>query len=226
VHRTSASACPHGRIRQGHLVQRAPRGRLRLPPDAKCTGIKVLCTTGFAMGLAHCPKRYAQVAQISLQFPYSAGVTGFSAKLAGGRTRHTIRVFDRRESHGRVCCHSAGSSKGSSRIPSSCPSRRRRGPQRYPPRRDRAPARDRRRARHRGARPRLTQELPSEGPPQSRVAPPTRPTRVARSTSRRWSSCRDSPGNCSSEAGTPWPRSALWADTAPANAGSGEGRGW
>ena len=29
------------------------------------------------------------MAQISLQFPYYAGVSGFSAKLAGGRTRHT-----------------------------------------------------------------------------------------------------------------------------------------
>jgi hypothetical protein len=66
-----------------------PMARLRPPSDAKCTGIKVLCTTGFAVGLVHCPKRYAQVAQISLQSPYIAGVSGFSANRAGGRTRHT-----------------------------------------------------------------------------------------------------------------------------------------
>ena len=60
-----------------------PVARLRPPSDAKCTGIKVLCTTGFAVGLVHCPKRYAQVAQISLQSPYIAGVQGLARSWPG-----------------------------------------------------------------------------------------------------------------------------------------------
>jgi hypothetical protein len=60
-----------------------------VPPDAKCTGIELLFMTAFAVGLTHRPQRYARVTSISRQFAYSAGVSGFSANLAEGRTRHT-----------------------------------------------------------------------------------------------------------------------------------------